>query len=161
MSSDDAFLAALLQALANVKLEAIVVGGAAAILHGVPILTEDVVDVLVLDTPQNRTKLDELCEQLHRSRPVLISPLSTAVRLISEDELDIDVLFDEISGGLSFASLRSRSVAIAIGDHTATVACLEDVIHSKRAANRPKDQAQLPMLESFVRVKRAVVDASE
>ncbi len=160
MSSDDAFLAALLQALATVKLEAIVVGGTAAILHGVPILTEDV-DVLVRDTPQNRTKLDKLCDQLHRSRPVLISPLSTAVRLISEDELDIDVLFDEISGGLSFASLRSRSVAITIGGHTATVACLEDVIHSKRAANRPKDQAQLPMLESFVRVKRAVDDASE
>jgi hypothetical protein len=35
---------------------------------------------------------------------------------------------------------------------------LQDIIASKRAAGRLKDQAQLPMLENFVRVKRALED---
>lgn len=153
--ADQSFLVELLRALQATGLEAIVVGSTAAILQGVPILTEDV-DLLVRDTPSNRAKLDRLAEELGRARPVPISPMTSAVRLVDPESVQVDVLFEEISGGLTFASLRSRSVAVVIGELTAVVAELGDVIRSKRAANRPKDQAQLPMLEAFVRVKQAV-----
>ena len=67
-------------------------------------------------------------------------------------EIPIDVLFDEMVGALKFESVRSRAVSVALGDITVLVASLADIIASKRAANRPKDQAQLPVLESTLRV---------
>jgi hypothetical protein len=159
MSSDEAFLVQLLGALDAAGLEAIVVGTTAAILQGVPILTEDV-DLLIRDTPKNRQKLEDLCATLGVSRPIEISPASPTLRLVGAD-VDVDILFDELSGGLSFASIRSRALSIPIGDAVATVACLPDVIHSKRAADRPKDRAQLHMLDSFVAVKRALDEDAE
>lgn len=155
MSYDEAFLVELLRALRVAKLEAVIVGTTAAILQGVPLMTEDV-DLLIRDTPKNREKLATLCAELGRGRPVQITPLSPTVRLIGADDIDVDVLFDTLSGDLSFASVRARSVQIAVGETTAAAASLEDVIRSKQAANRPKDRAQLPMLESFLRVKNAL-----
>ena len=61
-----------------------------------------------------------------------------------------------MSGGLQFASVRSRSRSIAIGDLVATVAGLEDVIRSKEAAGRPKDLAVLPILRDALRVIQAL-----
>jgi hypothetical protein len=60
MSSDEAFLELLLQALHDSGLEAIVVGTVAAVLQGAPIMTQDV-DLLIRDTARNRGKLDKLC----------------------------------------------------------------------------------------------------
>jgi hypothetical protein len=67
-----------------------------------------------------------------------------------------DLLFDELPGDLSFESLRSRAIAIPLAGHTAHVASLEDIIASKEAAGRPKDQAQLPILRDTLRVKKAI-----
>lgn len=120
-------------------------------------MTEDV-DLLIRDTPRNREKLERLRLELGRGPAIEISPLSRVLRLVSEDDIDVDILFDEL-GSSSYAGIRSRSLSISIGEMTATVASLDDVIASKKAANRPKDRAQLPMLENFVRVKRAVDEA--
>jgi len=68
----------------------------------------------------------------------------------------IDLLYEVMGGDLTFESVRSRSHAVPIGDMTATVASLEDVIRSKEAANRPKDRAVLPILRDTLRVKKAV-----
>ncbi len=159
MSSDEAFLVQLLEALQAADLEAIVVGSTAAILQGVPILTEDV-DLLIRDTQRNREKIERLGAALGAARPVQISPLSPTLRLVGAD-VDVDILFDELSGGLSFASIRSRSLAVPVGEQVATVAALDDVIRSKRAADRPKDRAQLPMLEGYLAVKRALDEDPE
>jgi predicted nucleotidyltransferase len=155
MSHDEAFVVELLRALEASGLEAIIVGTTAAVLQGVPLMTEDV-DILIRDTPRNREKLARLGAELGRARPIEHSPLSRTLRIVGDDDLDVDVLFDELSGDLSFARIRAQSVSVPIGDRVAIVASLEDVIASKRAANRLKDQAQLPMLESFARVKRAL-----
>jgi hypothetical protein len=157
MSSDQAFVIELLRALQAARLEAIIVGTTAAVLQGVPLMTEDV-DLLIRDTPRNREKLERLRLELGRGPAIEISPLSRVLRLVSEDDIDVDILFDEL-GSSSYAGIRSRSLSISIGEMTATVASLDDVIASKKAANRPKDRAQLPMLENFVRVKRAVDEA--
>src|ERR1700722_16849568 len=59
MSSDELFLSQLLAALAAVKLEALVVGSAAAVLQGAPVMTQDV-DLLVGNTQRNREKLHQM-----------------------------------------------------------------------------------------------------
>jgi len=150
MSPDEAFVVTILHALASTQLEAIIVGNAAAAILGVPVTTQDI-DLLVRDTPSNREKIDKFCAALGAARPVAISELTTAQTILGA-AWPVDLLFDRLIGGLEFASVRSRSRAIVIGDVTATVASLEDIIRSKEVANRPKDQAVLPLLRDALRV---------
>jgi len=149
MSPDENFLTQLLAALAEVRLEAIVVGSGSAAMQGAPIMTEDV-DLLIRDSPRNRQKLKELC-RLTGASLIDISPLANGKRLIGLD-VNVDFLFDVLPGGRTFESLRSRSVRIRVGSRVAIVASLADVIASKEAANRPKDRAQLPILRDTLRV---------
>ena len=153
-SFDERFLDDFVAALAEVRLDAIIVGNAASILHGAPVLTQDV-DILVRDTALNRAKLKKLAAALGGTGPHEISELTKSLRILGT-AVPVDILFNELSGGLRFESLRSRSARISTGDHTAMVASLEDVIRSKKAANRPKDRAVLPMLRDTLRVKKAL-----
>ncbi len=156
MSSDEAFVAQVLTALQSTRLESIVVGNVAAILQGAPVTTQDI-DLVVRDTPANRTKIAELGTLLG-ARARQISPLTQALRIDATGGT-LDLLFDGISGQLSFESLRARSVQISVLGRIAIVACLEDVIASKEAAARPKDLAQLPILRDTLRVRRAMENA--
>jgi hypothetical protein len=149
-SSDERFLARLLAALADTRLDAIMVGATAAVLQGVPVLSQDV-DFLVRDTPGNRQKIAVLARSLGAAGPVPISELSNAVRLLRLP-VQVDFLFDEIAGGLRFATLRSRALTVEVAGRRAKVATLADIIRSKEAAGRPKDLAQLPLMRDTLRV---------
>lgn len=153
MSSDEAFVILVLEAVRKVRLEAIVVGSVAGILQGSPVTTQDL-DLLVRDTPANRKKIAALGTALG-ARPRPISELSSALR-IDLPEATVDLLFDRLPGDLSFQALRARSLAMSLGEATALVACLEDVIASKAASARPKDLAQLPVLRETLRIHKAV-----
>jgi hypothetical protein len=59
----------------------------------------------------------------------------------------------KVDGIRSFESLRSRAAATRFGRHDLKVASLEDVIASKKAANRPQDRAVLPVLRKTLREK--------
>jgi len=154
MSSDESFLQEVVAALHRVGLEALVVGSVAAVLNGAPVMTQDL-DLLVRDTPKNREKIAKLSAALQIAAPVEVSELSSSLTLLG-GALPIDILFDALPGGLTFEALRSRSSRVQIGDSTATVAELGDVIASKEAAGRPKDLAQLPILRETQRVRGAL-----
>jgi hypothetical protein len=156
MSPDEAFVTQILRALAASGLEAIFVGNAAAAIQGAPVTTQDV-DLLIRDTPANRKKLEQFCDALGVARPMPVGPL-TSTETILGGAWPIDILFDVMSGNLGFASIRSRSRLVRIGDLEAIVASLEDVIASKEAANRPKDVAVLPMLRDALRVMKVLDD---
>lgn len=150
---DESFLATLAAALRAGGIEAIVVGNVASILHGATVLTQDV-DLLVRDTPTNRRKLKRLAATLGGIGPTLVSELSDVERIYGTD-VPVDILFDQISGGLTFASLRSRATTEPVGREVLTVASLGDIIKSKTAAGRPKDRAALPALRDALVVRRA------
>lgn len=152
-SSDEAFVLEVLAALEETGLEALVVGSVAAVLQGSPVTTQDL-DLLVRNTPSNRQKIERLGQRLG-ARPREVSALTNVLR-IDASSAPVDLLFDRLPGNLSFQSLRARSISIDLGGHTAVVATLEDIIASKEAAGRPKDQAQLPILRDTLRVKRAL-----
>jgi hypothetical protein len=153
MSSDEAFVTEVLLALRASGIESIVIGSVAALMQGAPLTTDDM-DVLVRDTPDNRNKVKDLETRLG-SRAFQISPLSASLR-ITTPRAHLDIIFDEIPGGLSFQGIRSRSASIDLGNVVAVVASLEDIIASKEAANRPKDLGQLPILRDTLRVLRAL-----
>src|SRR5882757_7689677 len=127
MSSDEAFIVEVLLALARSDLEALVIGSVAGLLQGAPITTEDL-DLLVRDTPKNREKI-RLLERDLGARAIQLSPLTNSIRLTTP-RAHVDLLFDEISGGLSFESIRSRAHEVVLGEAVAVVASLEDIIAS-------------------------------
>ena len=148
-SVDERWLVELAAALAETGLDAVVVGATAAVLQSAPLMTQDV-DLLVRSTQRNEAKLRRLGLRLGGSW-MEVSPLSRARTLVGAP-LHVDLLFDALPGGLRFKSLKSRALRLEFGGHVLLVATLDDVIASKRAANRPKDRAHLPLLEETSRL---------
>jgi hypothetical protein len=120
-------------------------------------MTQDA-DLRVRDTEKNREKIRMLGQLLGAGQPIARTPLANVLTLVGS-AVPIDIVFDSLSGGLSFESVRSRSVTISLGDRAAVVASLEDIIASKAAAGRPKDLALLPILRDTLRVRNALRDA--
>jgi hypothetical protein len=135
------------RALAKVRLEAIMVGNAAAALQGAPVTTLDF-DFYYRRTPENIRKLKLLTRELGG---VLLSPfypVSSMMRLeVDIPPLQLDFL-STASGISSFASLRSRAVDFAFEGLSLRLACLADIVRSKTAAGREKDRAVLPILRA-------------
>jgi hypothetical protein len=136
-----------------VRLDALVVGNTAGVLHGAAVMTNDV-DLFVRDTKSGRVKLKKLAALLGGAGPMKLSELSDVERIYGA-AVPVDVLFERIAGPLTFASVRSRARAIPVGAEALVVASLGDVIRSKEAANRPKDRAALPALRAALVVQRA------
>ena len=79
----------------------------------------------------------------------------TSQRISVDDGVPVDILYDQMIGGLKFAAVRSRIIDIDFEGHTLTVAALEDIIKSKKAAGRDKDKAVMPILLAALEVQNA------
>jgi len=122
-------------------------------LNGAPVTTQDI-DLLIRDTRVNRRKLVRFAEAIGGSAPMPVSEMSNVEWIEGGLAVPVEIHFDRISGGLTFSSVRSRSLLVDVGDEKLRVAALADVIRSKRAANRPKDRAVLPILRDTLAVRR-------
>ena len=60
-----------------------------------------------------------------------------------------------IDGIRSFAQLRAQSEVVDFGGYPLLIASLAAVVHSKRAAGRPRDKAVLDTLEKALHEERA------
>jgi hypothetical protein len=78
-----------------------------------------------------------------------LSRIEVALNLTTRfGDLDLSIV---PSGTGGFEDLRQHAITISLAGHPVAVASLEDVIRSKEAANRPKDQAALPTLRLLLR----------
>lgn len=135
-------LVTLAKALAEAGLEAIMIGNAAAALHGAPVTTLDF-DFLFRKTPANLRKLKAVAKGLNAMLLRPYYPVSGLFRIERDDySLHVDFM-SRIDGVRSLAALRSRASRIDFGGHELLVAHLADIIKSKRAADRPRDRAVL------------------
>jgi hypothetical protein len=145
-------LKSIVAALAEVRLEAVLIGNAAAAIQGAPVTTMDF-DFMFRATPVNLGKLKRFANRL---RAVILRPYYPASGLyrVVNDDLGLQADFvPAIHGVKSFNSLRSRAEAIVLGESRLWVASLPDIIASKRAAGRPRDKAVLEVLEATWREK--------
>jgi hypothetical protein len=134
------------RALSSIKLEAVLIGNAAAALRGAPVTTVDF-DFLFRRTPRNLEKLKQLAVVLRATVLRPYYPVSDMFRVVRDDDsLQVDFMAT-IHGLKSFASVRSRAESISINGTAVIVASLADIIRSKKAAKRPRDLAVLPVLE--------------
>jgi predicted nucleotidyltransferase len=134
------------RALAAHRLEAVMVGNAAAALHGAPVTTLDI-DFMFRRTALNLKKLKAVATSLGASILKPYYPVSDLYRVVNDDEgLQLDFM-GKIDGIRSFESLRSRASVVDFAGHELKVASLADIIKSKRAAGRARDLAVLEVLQ--------------
>jgi predicted nucleotidyltransferase len=128
-----------------VRLDAILIGNAAAALHGAPVTTLDF-DFFFRKTPGNLRKLKSFARGLGATVLRPYYPVSDFFRVVrDQDGLQVDFM-SRIHGVRSFEGLRSRAETVEIDGIPLRVAALSDIIRSKRAAGRPRDRAMLEIL---------------
>lgn len=136
----------VLSALNRQRLECVMIGNAAAALHGAPVTTIDI-DFMFRATPTNLKKLKAVAKELRGVIMRPYYPVSKLFRLTNDDRgIQLDFM-PAIHGVRSFEGLRSRASKIQIGGEEVWLAALADIIRSKRSAGRARDVAVLPVLE--------------
>jgi len=146
------FLERIARVVRRHRLEAVLVGNAAAALQGAPVTTLDF-DFMFRETPGNIRKLKRVAKDLGAVILRPFYPASSLFRVVNED-VGLQVDFMPIIHGIrSLESLRSRATTVKFGSVSLLVADLADVVRSKRSANRPRDRAVLEILEATLREK--------
>jgi hypothetical protein len=135
------------RALRLAKLEAVLIGNAAAALRGAPVTTIDF-DFLFRKNPRTLRKLRTVADALSAAVLRPYYPASDLFRIVRDDDgLQVDFMA-RIHGVRSYEGVRDRAEAIVVETEPLLVATLDDIIRSKRAANRPRDRAVIELLES-------------
>ena len=132
--------------LRDARLDAVLIGNAAAALQGAPVTTVDF-DFFFRNTPRNVAKLKAIARGLDATVMRPYYPVSELYRVMRDrDGLQVDFM-GAIHGIRSYEGLRERASSIEVGGIPLRVASLDDIIRSKRAARRPRDRAVLEILE--------------
>jgi hypothetical protein len=139
------FLITIADSLARRRLDAVLIGNAAAAVQGSPVTTMDF-DFMFRKTPTNLAKLKRVADDLGAMVLRPYYPASQLYRITRDrDGLQLDFMA-KIDGIRSFESLRGRATAVKFGTHALLVASLADIIRSKERAGREQDLAVLPIL---------------
>lgn len=151
----------MLRGLTGAGIRFAVVGGVAAAAHGSARVTNDL-DVCYDDAEDNVERLATLLASwdayprgIERALPFYMDVRQFRVQpsmTLTTREGDIDVLA-QVSGIGDFDVVITRCVDVAAFDVRFPVLDLPALIVSKRAANRPKDVAQLPELEALLALR--------
>ncbi len=137
------------EAFAHAKLEAVMIGNAAAAIQGAPVTTLDI-DFCIRENDETVPKLSLVAELLDAK---LINYGSFFQILAPEKELYLDFICN-VLGVKSFDALMKRSSKVSFdGCYNLNVALLEDIIKSKKLAGQEKDLAVLPILERTLKAK--------
>jgi hypothetical protein len=149
----------ILRVLAEHKVDYVLIGGLAAVVHGSPAMTNDV-DIVPRRESSNLANLAEALRSLEARLRVVDSPEGVAFdphpALLDSMAMlnmttrcgDLDLTFTP--AGLSdYDGLAAASVLFELAGLPVKVAALSDIIRSKEAANRPKDRATLPILHAL------------
>lgn len=149
----------MLRTLKAHDVEFVVIGGVAARLRGAPILTQDL-DVTPRTTKANLERMAAALDQLEaRLRTVgdpggaefpydgaLLAAANSWTLITRFGELDLVM---EPAGTRGYEDLKADAETMRVASDPplqVLVASLEDIIRSKQAAGRAKDQAALPLL---------------
>ena len=139
--------------LNKVRLEAVMVGNAAAALQGAPVTTLDI-DFMFRKTPTNMRKLKNFAKELDAQILKPFYPVSSLYRVVNEDTgLQVDFM-SALHGIKSFENLRSDAVEVDFEGSSLKVASLEKIIRSKKILARPRDLAVIEILEKTLDEKK-------
>lgn len=128
------------------KVSYVVIGGIAAVLHGVPRATFDL-DILIEATPNNARSLLDALAEANFATALLTTPDELLAHEITvfKDRVRIDV--QTSTPGLRFEDAWQNRVVMSYHGQQFYVTSKDDLIASKRAAGRQKDLEDVKTLE--------------
>ena len=140
--------------------EEVVLGGFAAVVRGSSLPTRDI-DVIPARDQLNLDRLGRALTRMNAKIRISGDPVPTTIdgaflaniphmlNLVT-DFGEMDLTFSPAGSAGEFEGWKKGATLEVIDDGvTVLVASLDDIIDSKRSANRPKDQMALPYLESL------------
>ena len=138
----------LLRALHEAKIKYLVIGGFAAIMHGIPLFTKDL-DLAIVPELSTCQAILQVFQSLGFGTAYLTTAedLAKSKVTIFEDYLRIDVL-TEVKG-VDFEAAWERRAAAEVKGVPINLVTLEDLIVLKRAAGRKVDLEDLEYLEKL------------
>ena len=136
------------KSLQEFNVQYVVIGGIAAVLHGVPRATFDL-DILIDAKPENAQKLlDALTDaKLETASLVSAEELLTHEITIFKDRVRIDV--QTVTPGLNFADAWKNRQELEYQGQSFFVVSREDLIASKKAAGRDVDLEDVRLLNLY------------
>jgi len=136
------------KSLQEFNVQYVVIGGIAAVLHGVPRATFDL-DILIDATPENAQKLlDALTDaKLGTASLVSTEELLTHEITIFKDRVRIDV--QTVTPGLNFADAWKNRQELEYQGQSFFVVSREDLIASKKATGRDVDLEDVRLLNLY------------
>ena len=139
-------LQVVFESLEKKEVKYLVIGGIAAVLHGVPRATFDL-DILIEASSENATRLLEALENAGLGTASLITPESLLMNEITvfEDRVRIDA--QTRTPGISFEQAWQRREEMQYNNQRFYVVSRQDLIDSKRAAGRSVDLDDVRLLE--------------
>ncbi|MFQ5433451.1 MAG: DUF6036 family nucleotidyltransferase [Anaerolineae bacterium] len=128
------------------KVKYLVIGGIAAVLHGVPRATFDL-DILIEATEDNAQRVLEAMIEARLGTAALIDAHELLAREITifQDRIRIDV--QTKTPGIEFETAWQHKETMTYQDRTFYVLSRDDLIASKRAAGRAIDLDDVRVLE--------------
>lgn len=147
-------LEALIRELGAAGIELIVVGGAAAVIHGAPVTTQDL-DIVPRQRPDDIPRLLEVLARLEaRFRPIRpdrdIAP--TLEHLAGTGQLNLitrhgplDVLL-RLHDGRGYDDLHEHTIEVVDRELRVRVVDLDTLIEIKKATGRSRDAIVVPLL---------------
>ncbi|MFN2523022.1 MAG: hypothetical protein ABR614_06895 [Mycobacteriales bacterium] len=156
--------AAIIAALERQEVRFLVIGGFAAIVHGSPLLTNDV-DVVPDDERDNLTRLSAALTELDAKiraaeldEPLPFNHDATSLAAgriwnLTTKHGDLDITFTP-SGTRGYHDLKRDAVEVVLRGTTVRLASLADIVRSKEAAGRDKDRRALPVLRELLALQR-------
>jgi hypothetical protein len=151
--------ACIFQVLSDHEVDYVLVGGLAGVVHGSTAMTNDA-DIVPRKSPTNLAKLAAALRDLEARLRVADEPEGVAFdphpALLDSMAMlnmttrcgDLDLTFAPAALA-DYDALLAASVTFELGGCPVKVAALSDIIRSKEAANRPKDQVTLPILRAL------------
>jgi hypothetical protein len=138
----------------------VIVGGFASVAHGSSLPTQDI-DMVPSRQTENLVRLARALQRMnamirtaHEPVPApidarFLANMPVMLNLVT-DFGDIDLTFQPSGRIEGFDGWNAHAILVAIAEGVPVrIAALDDIIESKRAANRPKDLMALPYLESL------------
>ncbi|MEB3983182.1 hypothetical protein OQ968_18130 [Mycobacterium sp. 663a-19] len=152
-------LPTLFEVLHRHRVTYVLIGGLAAVYHGSPFPTEDA-DITPEPGRRNLVRLSAALRELNARVRTEAAPeglpfacdeqaLAAETWNLVTDAGDLDISFQP-AGTHGYRDLHRDATSAEIYDVTVEIASLRDVIRSKQAANRPKDQRVLPTLREIL-----------
>ncbi len=151
-------LSELTRRLVEAQVEFVLIGGFAAVAHGVTLVTRDV-DICCRFSEANLMRIQKALADLHpvhRSRPDLplaLTPEQCAnfVNLYLKTDLGVVDCLGEVKGIGNFESVLSQSMEVELPFGKCRVLGLEGLIRAKEAMDRDHDRITLVQLKEIKR----------